>query len=72
MYLSPNLVGMITFALGKNEVYHSRAIYNVLDFLGDIGGLRDALKLIASILVGLFGSEGLKNKLLSKNFFTEP
>lgn len=37
----------------NNKIVHSRAIYNILDFLGDVGGLLDALKLIAGTIVGL-------------------
>ena len=33
--------------LDEEEVSHSRAIYNCLDFLGDVGGLFDALRVIS-------------------------
>ena len=32
----------------------SRQVYNVLDFLGDVGGLKDALILIGSLLMQVF------------------
>ena len=38
---------------------YSREIYNVLDFLGDIGGLFDALKIIGASIIGIFGSSSL-------------
>ena len=43
------------------EVKHNnRSIYNILDLLGDIGGLADMLRLIAEILIQIstviFGS----------------
>ena len=33
---------------------HKRSIYTFLDLLGDVGGLFDALKYIASIIVALY------------------
>ena len=51
---------------------HSRAIYGILDFLGDVGGLFDALKLIAAGIISLFTSGSLPNYLVSKLFFFKP
>lgn len=42
---------IIVYADPKQED-HQRAIYNFLDFLGDVGGLRDALGLISRFLLG--------------------
>ena len=50
---------------------HSRAIYNILDFLGDVGGLLDALKLIAGTLVGLIVRGNLTGKLVSLLFYED-
>ena len=44
----------------------------VLDLLGDIGGLSDALKLIASTLVSLCTQGSLKDYLISKIFYEVP
>lgn len=66
---NPNAIALLGFSLHKSVVSHSRAIYNVLDFLGDIGGLRDALKLIAQILVSFFTSGGMMNHLISRVFY---
>ena len=49
-----NVINFVTFSADLKVLNHSRAIYNVLDFLGDIGGLSDALKLIASFFVSVF------------------
>ena len=43
----------------QETMVYSREIYNVLDFLGDIGGLFDALKIIGATIVGIFGTGGL-------------
>ena len=50
---------------------HSRAIYNILDFLGDVGGLFDALKLIAGTVVGLIMRGNLTSKLVSLIFYKD-
>ena len=39
--------------LNRDVVYHTRSIYSFFDLLGDVGGLFDALKGIASIIVSL-------------------
>ena len=51
-------------------VIHSREIYNALDFLGDVGGLFDGLKLIGAGFVALFGPGGLQLSLIGKFFYT--
>ena len=43
----------------QETTFYSREIYNILDFLGDIGGLFDALKIIGGSIIGVFGSSGL-------------
>ena len=46
--------------MSTNRVSHSRAIYSVWDFLGDVGGLFDMLRLLAEPILALstllFGS----------------
>ena len=56
----------------STKLFHQRAIYNILDFLGDIGGLLDALKLIAATFVGLITNKSLSNYLISKLFYILP
>ena len=68
----PNTIAIIGFSLDKNVVNHSRAIYNALDFLGDVGGLSDGLKLIAWTLVTLLSPNGLTVNLISKLFYAKP
>ena len=63
---------MLFFTMGENEKHHTRTVYSLLDFLGDIGGLSDALSKIGSIIFGivqLFTGSGLSQYLL-KNIFT--
>ena len=35
-------------------VHHTRSIYSALDFLGDIGGLYDMLKIVAEVLLSVW------------------
>ena len=59
-----------------NATLSSRKIYNFLDYLGDVGGLLEALKLISAVLfwvISNFNSNsGLSNWLVSKLFFMVP
>ena len=48
---------------------HYRSIYNLLDFLGDVGGLREAFKSIGFAILYLFGSQGLRNFLIKELFW---
>ena len=44
---------------------YSRSIYNALDFLGDVGGLFDALKLIGMGILSILGTgDGLAGRLI--------
>ena len=44
---------MIEFYATDKVVEHKRVIYGLLDFLGDLGGLREALMSIGSTLLYL-------------------
>lgn len=48
---------------------YSRAVYTLLDLLGDVGGLTDALKLIGSIIVSVLSNRDFSNYLISKLFY---
>ena len=69
---NPNTIGMIGIGLDKTVLNHSRAIYNVLDFVGDIGGLSDGLRLIAWTLLYLFAPGGKTSLLISMIFYADP
>ena len=36
----------INFELNQNKISHTRQIYSVLDYLADVGGIFDMIKLI--------------------------
>ena len=44
----------------------------MLDFLGDVGGLFDAFKLIAATLISVLGPNGLTAWLVQKLFYITP
>ena len=49
-------------------VNQARSIYSALDWLGDVGGLHDALLILVQILVGLFYSDVFRYNLVSSFF----
>jgi len=53
-------------------VIHKRSIYNVLDLLGDVGGLQEALKTIGALIILLFGQNGvLQSYLISRIYYSQ-
>lgn len=62
----------VSFYASNEKMSHSRQIYNSLDFLGDVGGLLDGLKLIFSSLLGLAYHGQHMSELSSKLFFKRP
>ena len=48
-----------------------RSVYSFLDYVGDVGGLLDGLKLIASVMIAPFSSFNYMTLLLSKLFFIQ-
>ena len=43
----------LNFKINKKILNHTRVIYGPLDFLGDVGGLTDALKAIGQAIIFL-------------------
>ena len=54
--------------MSLDELNHSRIVYNLLDYLGDVGGCLDALKYLGTFLVWIFTGDGLSNFLVSQFF----
>ena len=65
----PDSLIQVWIELDKTILIRSRSIYHVLDFLGDVGGLFDALKLIAQSMLFLLGQGGLVSLLVGKLFY---
>ena len=59
------MVGGFWFGTSPNTINYYRAIYTFLDMLGDVGGLLDALKLIAETIVAFTAGNSLKNYIAS-------
>ena len=70
-----NALFRLKFNLLTSVKHNQRSIYTLLDFLGDIGGLFDALKVLGLFFIFgynlLFGSI-LEKFLLSKIFLIDP
>ena len=69
--------GIFTLAIvmSKDVVWHNRQIYSLLELLGDIGGLSDALLIIGKIImVGTIAIKGnqLDDFLLENIFSKQP
>ena len=58
----------IKITLNDKIWIHSRQTYSVLDFLGDLGGLFDALKTIAAAMISPFSALALKVSILTSLF----
>ena len=62
-------MGGVIIEMDINLHEHKRSIYNLLDFLGDVGGLREALISIGQLFFMLFGQRGLQGFLAGKLFW---
>ena len=51
--------------MSMDELNHSRIVYNLLDYLGDVGGCLDALKYLGIFLVWVLTGDSLSNYLNS-------
>jgi len=54
--------------ISPDIVNHTRSVYSVLDWLGDVGGLFDALNLIARVLLSSLTTLFLKLRLFNRLF----
>ena len=63
-----DLVMQFRFMMSLDELTHTRTVYNLLDYLGDIGGCLDALKYIGAFLVWILNGDRLGEFLTSKIF----
>ena len=54
--------------LHQEHMTLERSTYSGLEWLGDVGGLFDGLRLIAQLVIGPFSAFALKAELLKKFF----
>ena len=64
------MVAFIAFTTDNQQINHTRAIYNLLDFLGDIGGLFDCLKVISWAIIRFTTPFSISNFIATKLFFS--
>jgi len=64
----PQVYAQLSFSIDYDVVIKNRSIYSALDWLGDVGGLFDALLILLQILVGLFYSDVFRYHLVSSFF----
>lgn len=58
----------VTYSVNLDKILINRQVYNVLDMLGDIGGLQYALIIILTFFVMLFNFNETENFLVSEMF----
>jgi hypothetical protein len=58
----------IEFSVSPDLIYINRQNYNLLSFLGDIGGLDSTLEIIGAILIGGFSKSNAYSHLVSLLF----
>ena len=61
----------ITFEFELNYYRIDREAYNMLDWLGDLGGLKEALMIILGFIFGLFNYNSFENFLVSQLYRAE-
>ena len=62
----------ISFEFDLDFYRIDRETYNSLDWLGDLGGLKEALMGLLWIIYALFHYQTFENYLVSKLFMTQP
>ena len=55
--------------MNPDEKHWSRQTYSLLDFLGDLGGLQDALFVLGLVVTGPFAAFNMQATLLSEFFY---
>lgn len=65
-------IGSIWLEMSPHVFVIERQTYSFLEWLGDIGGLFDALKIIGAVLTGPFAAFNLKVELLTEYFRFTP
>lgn len=66
----PNIVFGYRYGVSPNLIKHSRSIYTILDWLGDVGGLMDAFIYIGQALMMIFPGSSFATFLASKLFYS--
>ena len=55
-----------------DRIVNKRSIYNVLDFMGDIGGLKEALSQLCALFLFILGKDHSFNGFLVNSIFKKP
>ena len=69
-YTEPSFVFGYRFGISPDLIKRTRSIYTVLDWLGDVGGLTDALIYIGKALMMIFPGGSFATFLASKLFYS--
>ena len=66
-----DVVMSLEFEMNTDYISHVRHVYSFLDFLGDVGGLFDMLKIVGEVLVSgvtLLAGSGLNRFIIASMF----
>ena len=59
------MIANVVIKSATKKLSYERAIYNLLDFLGDIGGLNDALGFVGRQIVGFLTYGSLTYRMIN-------
>ena len=62
----------LSFERDLNEIHIAREVYGLLDLLGDVGGLGEAVFILFAIAVNLKSFKGFENFMVSHLYKTKP
>lgn len=61
----------VYFRIDNKYQIYERKIYSVLDLLGDVGGMLEAIRVLGFLIVGFISSKQFQAALLSKVYQQE-
>ena len=61
----------IAYEFDLNMYRIDREVYNLLDWLGDLGGLKEALMIVLGFMFGLFNYHAFEDYLVSQLYKSE-
>ena len=64
----PGIYFEVTFNLSRKVFVQNRLVYNILDMLGDIGGLFEILQIFLSVFIGFFARNFFQMSQISTFF----
>ena len=67
----PNALYIVAFQLHETRIFHYRDVYNILDLIGDLGGVLEIFVLFFNIFVGPISEFSFLLKAIEKLFLAQ-